>query len=72
MISTCAEMILIYADSIFIREEMLFVGIAMILSCADVIFIRAEMIFVCAEMILTRVNENWSGEDWIKSRVSEI
>ena len=65
MISTCAEMILIYADSIFIREEMLFVGIAMILSCADVIFIRAEM-------ILTRVNENWSGEDWIKSRVSEI
>ena len=58
-------MILIYADSIFIREEMLFVGIAMILPRADVIFIRAEM-------ILTRVNENWSGEDWIKSRVSEI
>ena len=65
MISTCAEMILIYADVIFVREEMLFVGIAMILSRADVIFIRAEM-------ILTRANENWSGEDWIKSRVSEI
>ena len=65
MISTCAEMIIIYADSIFIREEMFFVGIAMILPRADVIFIRAEM-------ILTRVNENWSGEDWIKSRVGEI
>lgn len=44
-------MILIYADLIFVREEMLFVGIAMILSRADVIFIRAEM-------ILTRANEN--------------
>ena len=65
MISTCAEMILIYADVIFIREEMLFFFFSIILSCADVIFIRAEM-------ILTRANENWSGEDWINPRGSEI
>jgi hypothetical protein len=44
-------MIQTHADLIIIREEMLFVGIAMILPRADVIFIRAEM-------ILTRVNEN--------------
>ena len=44
-------MILIYADLIFVREEMLFVGIAMILSRADVIFIRAEMILARAKEI---------------------